>query len=127
VSSANPWLDSVQQFQKSAMQQWSQVMQSAPIPGPFASPNAAMGFVPPEMAGAADLSKLLSQIAGQTVKIDPARLLEIQQGYLQEAVELWNQGLQPSLPKDRRFAAAAWSSNPPAAQTAAAYLLNAAR
>ncbi|MEY5100607.1 MAG: hypothetical protein RJA36_3326, partial [Pseudomonadota bacterium] len=125
MNSANPWLESVQQFQQSTLQQWTQLLQSGQMPGPFATPTAGLGFVPPELVGAADLSKLLSQIAGQAVKIDPARLLEIQQAYLKEATELWNQGLQPSLPKDRRFAAPAWTSSPHAAHTAALYLLNA--
>jgi polyhydroxyalkanoate synthase len=54
------------------------------------------------------------------------RLQEIQQQYLKEATELWNQGLQ-STPKvkDKRFAAEAWGTNPVAAFTAATYLLNA--
>ncbi len=125
MNSANPWLESVQQFQKSTAQQWTQLMQSAPMSGAFATPGAGFGSPPPELVGAVDLSKLLSQITGQTVKIDSARLLQIQQDYLKEAAELWNQGLKPSLPKDRRFAAPAWSSSPHAAHTAALYLLNA--
>ena len=56
----------------------------------------------------------------------PEKLLELQQNYVREARELWNQTLQssPSL-KDRRFKSEAWASNPMAAFTAAVYLLNA--
>ena len=56
----------------------------------------------------------------------PEKLLELQQSYVREASELWNQTLQstPTL-KDRRFKSEAWASNPMAAFTAAAYLLNA--
>ncbi len=56
----------------------------------------------------------------------PEKLLELQQAYVREASELWNQTLQstPTL-KDRRFKSEAWASNPMAAFTAAAYLLNA--
>lgn len=62
----------------------------------------------------------------QGMRFSPAKLEEIQQHYLQEATQLWNQGLQanPTL-KDRRFNNEAWSQNPVAAFSAAAYLLNA--
>nr|WP_245896463.1 class I poly(R)-hydroxyalkanoic acid synthase [Ottowia oryzae] len=56
----------------------------------------------------------------------PEKLLELQQNYVREASELWNQTLQANpLVKDRRFKSKAWSDNPMAAFTAAAYLLNA--
>ena len=56
----------------------------------------------------------------------PEKLLELQQSYVREASELWNQALQaPPTLKDRRFTSEAWVSNPMAAFTAAAYLLNA--
>ncbi|MFN7857794.1 MAG: PHA/PHB synthase family protein, partial [Acidovorax sp.] len=51
---------------------------------------------------------------------------ELQQQYLKEAQELWAQGLQGKAEvKDRRFAGEGWASNPVAAFSAAAYLLNA--
>ena len=58
--------------------------------------------------------------------LSPSKLEAIQQNYLQEATQLWNQGLQanPTL-KDRRFNGEAWSQNPIAAFSAASYLLNA--
>jgi len=60
------------------------------------------------------------------LSFSPSKLEEIQQKYLQEATQLWNQGLQanPTL-KDRRFNGEAWSQNPIAAFSAASYLLNA--
>lgn len=56
----------------------------------------------------------------------PDKLMQLQQDYLREATELWNQSLQgnPTL-KDRRFKADAWAHNPLASFTAAVYLLNA--
>ncbi len=53
------------------------------------------------------------------------KLEALHKQYVAEATELWNQSLQgaPKV-KDRRFSADAWSHNPMAAYTAAAYLLN---
>ncbi len=60
------------------------------------------------------------------VSFPPDVLLKLQQDYVKEAAELWNQSLQtnPTL-KDRRFKGEAWALNPLASFTAAAYLLNA--
>nr|WP_309246590.1 class I poly(R)-hydroxyalkanoic acid synthase [Ramlibacter montanisoli] len=53
-------------------------------------------------------------------------LQELQQAYVREATELWNQGLtERAAPSDKRFAGDAWSRNPVAAFSAALYLLNA--
>ena len=62
----------------------------------------------------------------KNLQFSPAKLTELQKSYVEEATRLWNQSLQanPTL-KDRRFAGEAWSHNPVAAYTAAAYLLNA--
>ena len=56
----------------------------------------------------------------------PEKLMQLQQDYVRDATELWNQSLQatPTL-KDRRFKNEAWSLNPLASFTAAVYLLNA--
>ena len=60
------------------------------------------------------------------IHFEPEKLLKLQQDYVKEATELWNQTLHstPQL-KDRRFKSEAWSSNPMAAFAAAVYLLNA--
>jgi polyhydroxyalkanoate synthase len=113
----NPWLQSAQQFQQTAMQQWTQMLQSAQASG-TPTPSFAL-------PSDANLSELFAKITGQPVKIDPSRLLDIQKTYLKELGEIWNQGLQIKPPKDRRFASEAWNSNPMAAYSAAAYLLNA--
>ncbi|HVE51926.1 MAG TPA: class I poly(R)-hydroxyalkanoic acid synthase, partial [Ramlibacter sp.] len=56
----------------------------------------------------------------------PDKLQALQQAYVREATELWNQGLAGG-PKgtDKRFAGEAWARNPVAAFSAAIYLLNA--
>ncbi|RZL90146.1 MAG: class I poly(R)-hydroxyalkanoic acid synthase [Variovorax sp.] len=53
------------------------------------------------------------------------RLQHLQQQYVDEATELWRQGLAPKTHGDRRFAGEAWGSNPVSAFSAAVYLLNA--
>jgi polyhydroxyalkanoate synthase len=57
--------------------------------------------------------------------IGPEKMRALQEQYLKDASELWNQGLGPKSPlKDRRFAGEAWAQNPVASFTAATYLLN---
>ena len=65
-------------------------------------------------------------MAQNTLAFSPEKLQALQQQYLKDVTALWNQG-QPSLPvtNDKRFSAEAWSANPVAAFSAAAYLLNA--
>ena len=73
------------------------------------------------------VGQALKSMAGLALPMqDMARL---QQNYLQEMSSLWNTALaapSDTAPiKDRRFAAEAWTTNPLAAFTARAYLLNA--
>jgi polyhydroxyalkanoate synthase len=80
------------------------------------------------------LVKSLQQLSGPgssaapQMSFDAAKLLEIQQSYLHDATQLWNQSVQagsaiPAAP-DRRFSAAAWNDNPVSKFSAAAYLMN---
>ena len=60
------------------------------------------------------------------LKFSPDKLQALQAQYLQDASNLWSSSLQGTAqPKDKRFAAQAWSANPVAAFSASAYLLNA--
>jgi polyhydroxyalkanoate synthase subunit PhaC len=60
------------------------------------------------------------------LSFSPEKLQAVQQAYVKEAAQLWNQALDAkTAATDRRFASDAWRSNPVAAYTAAAYLLNA--
>ncbi|WP_038212821.1 class I poly(R)-hydroxyalkanoic acid synthase [Xenophilus azovorans] len=54
----------------------------------------------------------------------PDKLQALQRQYVEEAGELWRQGMSVQ-PGDKRFAGEAWNSNPISAFSAAAYLLNA--
>lgn len=117
----NPWLELAQQFQQSAMQQWTQMFNAANASG---APIPSFGQLGGGLSGP-NLEDMVSKIAGHTVKINPVQLADIQKQYVQELSHLWNQGLSVKPPKDRRFAADAWQNNPIAAFSAAAYLLNA--
>ena len=61
------------------------------------------------------------------VTFDQNRLRELQQQYMQEAMDLWRQSAQGAVSAftDKRFSAAAWQQNPLAAFSAASYVLNA--
>jgi polyhydroxyalkanoate synthase len=64
--------------------------------------------------------------AAETPHFDAAKLQNLQQQYLKEATELWQNALTSQAPAmvDRRFAGEAWRTNPMASFAAAAYLLN---
>ncbi|WP_180683314.1 PHA/PHB synthase family protein [Tepidicella baoligensis] len=113
----NPWLQSAQPFQQAAMQQWAQMLQAQQATG---VPHPGFG-----LPSDANLMHLFAKISGQPVQVEPSRLLDIQQNYVRELTEIWNQGLKVKPPKDRRFADEAWSQNPLSAFVAAVYLLNA--
>jgi polyhydroxyalkanoate synthase len=85
--------------------------------------NMDLGSAQPGIAGMPGLPSLPNM---PKVQFAPERLQELQQQYIKEAAELWEQGIKggPKV-KDRRFASDAWSSNPMAAFSAATYLLNA--
>ncbi|MDM0112076.1 class I poly(R)-hydroxyalkanoic acid synthase [Variovorax sp. J22R133] len=59
------------------------------------------------------------------ISFDAEKLQTMQQQYVSEASELWQQGFAPKPGSDRRFSGEAWSSNPMASFTAAVYMLNA--
>ncbi len=103
MNSESPWAESAEQFQKIFGQSWSQALQSFQ--------KLDMGSQVP---------------APPPLQFSPTKLQALQQQYLKDAQELWAQGLQgaPEI-KDRRFSGEGWASNPVAAFSAAAYLLNA--
>ena len=142
-----PWHEAAQEFQKNLIAQWTQAAQAFPGAAqaagqggvdPFAAFKAFMpqsgstnpfGMAMPNMGagmpGLAGMGDLFTQAAGHKVSFDPAKMLEIQNTYLTEVAGLWNHGLDVKPVADRRFSADAWASNPVAAFSAAAYLLNA--
>lgn len=75
--------------------------------------------------GAAGTQLLAPTTKPPEIKFSQEKLQALQQQYLSEATELWNQSLQGSAKvTDRRFSNEAWAANPAATFTAAAYLLN---
>jgi len=108
-SDAN-WAQLAQQFQDSLSQGMQKAMESVP--------SVLMQGVP----------AVKDPFAG--LQLDPAKLLEIQQSYLQQAGDLWNSGISAESAQlkpvaDRRFAGEAWNSNPVSHFCAASYMINA--
>lgn len=100
------WTQSVQQFQQTfgdGMAKAMQAFQGGGLPG--AAPAATL----PQISFA------------------PEKLQTLQQQYITDAAALWTQGMQglPTASSDKRFSAQAWTENPMASMSAAAYLLNA--
>ena len=97
------WAQGAQQFQQIFGDSWAKALQSFQ--------NLDLGGPPGKVPA---------------VKLSPAKLQALQEQYLKEAQALWSQSLQgtPEV-KDRRFSGDGWASNPVAAFSAAAYLLNA--
>ncbi len=91
------WAEQARQLQDGMGKQWAQAME-------------AFQQGTPAVAG---------------LRFEPSKLLELQQAYLHDAADLWNQGLAERKSTDKRFASDAWSHNPVAAFSAAVYLLNA--
>lgn len=105
------WVETVRHFQQSFIESWARAFESLQ---PFDGHAAVDGLSAPGLSVALP------------VTMAPDRLQTLQQQYLKEAAELWNRGLQAApVVKDRRFVGDAWASNPVAAFSAAAYLLNA--
>lgn len=104
MNSDADWASRALQFQQDLGKQWAQALQTLQ-PGAAAMPTLPM--LP-------------------MLRFEPEKLLALQQAYVREASELWNQGLgkQPA-PGDKRFNGDAWARNPVAAFSAAVYLLNA--
>jgi polyhydroxyalkanoate synthase len=103
MNSEADWNATARQFQQGLGQSWTQAMQS------FGGLNSG--------AALAAMPKL---------SFSAEKLQALQQAYVKEAADLWNQGLQvkPGA-SDKRFASDAWGANPVAAFSAAVYLLNA--
>ena len=104
------WRQSLGQAQQSFADNWTTAMQSV------------LGALPEQFRpGAGYAPAALPQIA-----FSPSKLQELQQQYLRDAAELWNNTLSGKAAiKDKRFSAEAWAKNPVAAFSAASYLLNA--
>ena len=91
--------------------------------------DSAAASVPDMAANAQALGATFSEIwkSMSGLSLPAPAVLELQNAYLKQSTELWNQTLRskPAAPADRRFAAPDWASNPASAYTAQMYLLNA--
>jgi len=104
MNSEPDWTHAAQQFQQNMSESWTRALRSF---------------------GAQDVS-LPGAPAIPQLSFSPDKLQALQEAYLREAADLWNQGLGAKPPAaDKRFASDAWSGNPVAAFSAAVYLLNA--
>jgi len=104
------WLQNAQQFQQTMTESFGKLFESFQ--------NMDLGQAAAPLMGV--------QQQAPKITFNPEKMQALQQQYLQEAGELWAQGLQGKLKlNDRRFADPAWSANPMAAFSAAVYLLNA--
>jgi polyhydroxyalkanoate synthase len=103
MNSEAVWVQAAQQFQQGFGDAWTKALQSM---------------------SAVDMGGKLPDLP--RIAFSPEKLQALQQAYLKEAAELWNNGLaaQPG-GADKRFTGDAWSANPVAAFSAAVYLLNA--
>lgn len=103
MNSEAPWAAHARELQQGLTRGWTQAVESLQRMGPEVG-------VPP--------------IPNLTFSAE--KLATLQQAYVKEAAELWNQGLKSNpVTGDKRFAGDAWASNPVAAFSAAIYLLNA--
>ncbi|MBS0494295.1 MAG: class I poly(R)-hydroxyalkanoic acid synthase [Proteobacteria bacterium] len=103
------WTQAAEQFQQTMTDSWSKALQS------FQSMDlSSVGAGLPALGGKVP-----------EIHFAPEKLQTLQQQYLQEAMALFAPGVQaPDTKADKRFADAAWTSNPVAAYAAAVYLLN---
>ena len=104
------WLQSAQNLQQTMTENWTKTFES---------------FQNMDLGGAG--AKLTAPTAkSPKIKFSPEKLQALQKQYLEEANELFTSSMQGAAElKDRRFSNEAWASNPAAAFSAAAYLLNA--
>ncbi|MES2940375.1 MAG: class I poly(R)-hydroxyalkanoic acid synthase [Pseudomonadota bacterium] len=99
------WAGAAQQFQQDLAQNWTKALQSFQLAAQPAGMHT--GGIP-------------------QISFSPDKLGALQQAFVKEAAELWNQGLQGKpVTADKRFASDAWANNPVASYSAAFYLLNA--
>ncbi|MFM1906668.1 MAG: hypothetical protein RLZZ591_345 [Pseudomonadota bacterium] len=100
------WAQTAQQFQRALTDNWAKALGT--FEGLDLKGLGLNGDKAPKLSFAAE------------------KLQELQKQYVSEATALWSQGFKATeVTKDRRFSGEAWASNPVAAFSAAAYLLNA--
>ncbi len=100
------WAQSAQELQENLKEGWAKAFQS------FQNMDL----------GASGAGLTAPTAPPPKISFAPEKLQELQQQYLKDAAGLWSQGAAKA--DDKRFSTEAWSANPLAAFSAAAYLLN---
>lgn len=101
------WTKSAEQFQQTFGDSWNKALQA--FAGLAAEPGSTGAQHPPA-----------------AFSFDSERLQAVQQQYLSEATQLWNDSMKgPPALDDRRFSAKPWTANPISSFAAATYLVNA--
>ena len=93
------WGAAAQKFQQTLSESWGKALQSF----------GQIGLPDPEHGQGVTLSPL--SFSGDKLQL-------LQQSYVKEATDLWNNGLQLEPAGDKRFASEAWGANPVAAFSA---------
>ena len=104
---------------------WGQLTQFTQQFQKLMAANPSMGQLP-QMPNLPGMPPMFGASPVQGLNFDSAKLQHIQQQYLKESTELWQQALSAQTPTvgDRRFSGSAWQQNPVASFAAATYLLN---
>jgi polyhydroxyalkanoate synthase len=129
-----PWVSSMGEA-------WTKMAAQSGLPTSGLPTPDLKSVVPPQLAdvmqhagGAVHAMESMGQSLGATVSslaglsVAPETLKSVQEEYVQQATQLWNQALEKPSEievKDKRFASPAWTSNPASAFMASLYLLNA--
>ena len=104
---------------------WGQLTQFTQQFQKLMAANPSMGQLP-QMPTLPGMPPIFGASPVQGLNFDPVKLQSLQQQYLKEATDLWQQALSAQTPAvgDRRFSGDAWQQNPLASFAAATYLLN---
>ena len=106
MSNDAAWGESARQFQQMLVESWGNMLQ-AMQPG--------------------ELGTAMSMPSASPVSFAADKLAELQQQYMEEVRNFWNQGINPQIPagNDRRFAGDSWAQNPLSAYSVTAYQMQA--
>ncbi len=119
MDSQADWMKAAGQFQENLGAGWKKALESFQQLGGGMAPGTAGS-----MAGSLPNALMNGMPSMPALHFDPAKLLALQKAYIEEASQLWNQGLQPQQATDKRFAGDAWGRHPLASFSASVYLLN---
>ena len=133
-----PGSEQMQQLTQQFGQQWAQALQTMqqgmqqgmPSVGAMGAPAGTMpwgGFGGGMPGGFPGLGANAVGSNGAPISFDTDKMKTLQAEYAKDVMALWTEGAKGAVavPKDKRFAADAWNTNPMAAFSASSYALNA--